>query len=313
MSRHTWRVFFFLELCIVRMLLSGVRLQLGNAKNGVDIETETQLNGWGTFFVNLPQMSWRPVDPKLSAFNLQMFSNDWRFILIGWIRNTFFSDWLLVCCLRIFATHGFSWISLYLESIYSFIGPGRRSLEVLSVASFFRPIWIQRPRHPRPGLQGWGSETPNLQGFFCEKHRRPGVVFVVRNLWSSGVHVESDSPRMIPKTLQFLVVRRTRQSPQSPPVDWEVYGRPFCDMMLWRLFDSWLSLLDIWTFFHFSFIIDIWCHHAMKLWHAFLTKWQDDVIAMSKLARDPAMYLALWLWSCSVSPWAFTFRVKVVR
>ena len=42
----------------------------------------------------------------------------------------------------------------------------------------------------------------------------------------------------------------------------------------------------------------------------FFAKWQDDVIAMTKLARDPAVYLELI--PC-VTGAALTFRVQVVR
>lgn len=185
----------------------------------------------------------------------------------------------------------------------------RRGLEVLSVASFIKANLNPTPSASSAGTSGLRVRNHQICRVFCEKHRRPGVpAFVVRNLWSSGVHVESDSLRMIPKTLQFLVVRRTRQSPQSP-----CWLRGLRTSVLWHDVVEICLTLDYHCWIFGLFFI---FHLSIIAWNCdmfFLTKWQDDVIAMSKLARDPAMYLALWLWSCSVSPCALTFRVKVVR
>ena len=126
------------------------------------------------------KMSWRPVDPKLSAFNLRNFQmTGW--ILIGWYEKTVFSDWCACLLFKNFRhnidPHGSPYIwKAFIHLLVRDAG----ALKFFPWLPLLRPIWIQRPRHPRPGLQGWGSETTKFAGSFCENTGVP--VFVVRNL-----------------------------------------------------------------------------------------------------------------------------------
>ena len=192
-----------------------------------------------------------------------------------------------------------------------------------------RPIWIQRPRHPRPGLQGWGVRNTKFAGSFVKNTGGPAfrcssweifakpkdltwAKFSSCRVWLSEDDSQ-DSP--VPRSQE-----NKAKSPKSP-----CWLRGLRTSVLWHDVLAYVVEISLTIDYHGSFIIDIWTFFILHLslifdvimsWNCdmlFLTKWQDDVIAMSKLARDPAMYLALWLWSCSVSPWAFTFRVKVVR
>lgn len=109
MSRPTWRCFFFGAICqICPMLHTRVRLQLGNAKNGVDIETETQLNGWGTFLW-ICNMSTASSWSKMKCFQFAELlpMTGWIDSLDDYEKNVF--QWLIACLPGkiIFATHGF--------------------------------------------------------------------------------------------------------------------------------------------------------------------------------------------------------------
>ena len=130
-------------------------------------------------FVNLQNVlasSWS----KIKCFQFTELSNDW--LDPHWMIRKNGFQWLIACLLfknfrHNIDPHGSPYIwKAFIHLLVRDAG----ALKFFPWLPLLRPIWIQRPRHPRPGLQGWGSETTKFAGSFCENTGVP--VFVVRNL-----------------------------------------------------------------------------------------------------------------------------------
>ena len=162
-----------------------------------------------------------------------------------------------------------------------------------------RPIWIQRPRHPRPGLQGWGVRNTKFAGSFVKNTGGPAfrcssweifakpkdltwAKFSSCRVWLSEDDSQ-DSP--VPRSQE-----NKAKSPKSP-VDWEVYGRPFCDMMLWRF--VWLltiivGYLDFFSFFIYHLYLMSSCHEIVTCFY------------FNEVAGWCDRYEQIGTWSCHV-------------
>jgi len=158
MSRHTWRL-FFLEL-FVRMLLSGVEASTWQCQEWCGHWNRNSAAWLGTF------SSWS----KIKCFQFTELSNDWRFILIGWYEKRF--SVIDFACLLLKNFRKNTWILMDLlifgKHLFIYWSGTAGALKFFPWLPLLRPIWIQRPRHPRPGLQGWGSETTKFAGSFVK-------------------------------------------------------------------------------------------------------------------------------------------------
>lgn len=166
-----------------------------------------------------------------------------------------------------------------------------------------RPIWIQRPRHPRPGLQGWGVRNTKFAGSFVKNTGGPAfrcssweifakpkdltwAKFSSCRVWLSEDDSQ-DSP--VPRSQE-----NKAKSPKSP-----CWLRGLRTSVLWHDVLAYVVEISLtidyhgWIFGLFSFFIYHW--YLMSSCHEIVT-----CFFLNEVAGWCDRYEQIGTWSCHV-------------